>query len=149
MKAVTLNKLPSSRTSCECPACTQLSENGGDESSAAPHGSVGEGDEDDSPNDGNSLACIPGCSETELQRIAYSYRQQSLYCTVAGGSTTWVEAPGGGTFTPEVHIIVRSNISGDVETVLETFPGLHFPVTRSTTGTEGSCWQSTRAAPLV
>ena len=45
--------------------------------------------------------------------------------TVAGGSTTWVEAPGVGTFTPEVHITVRSNVSGDVETVLETFPGLH------------------------
>ena len=46
-------------------------------------------------------------------------------------------------------MIVRSNVRGDVETVLDTFPGLHFPVTRSTTGADGFCRLSDRAVLLV
>ena len=42
-----------------------------------------------------------------------------------------------------------SNVRGDVETVLDTFPGLHFPVTRSTAGADGSCRLSDRAVLLV
>ena len=48
------------------PFCTRLGEKGGDESSAAPHGSVGEGDGDDSPSDGinSGDSTIAGVSET-------------------------------------------------------------------------------------
>ena len=62
--------------------------------------------------------------------------------TVSGGSTPWKISGCG------VHITVISNVRGDVETVLDTFPGLHFPVTRSTVGypTELSFWSDRPAA---
>ena len=129
-----------------------MGEKGSDESSAAPHGSVGEGDEDDSPNDGsnsgdsngrgvgNSLARIPSCSTTGAEMAMNGVHipmAATVLTTEAGDSLTWVEVLGGGTFLSEVHITVRSNVSGDVESVLETLPGVHFPVPRSTTGAGG------------
>ena len=41
--------------------------------------------------------------------------------TVAGGTTVSEETPGSGTTALEVHTTVRSNVSGVLETVLETF----------------------------
>ena len=91
---------------------------------------------------GNPLACTPGCSTTgagvETNGVLVP-AAVPVGATVAGGSTTWVEAACGGTFTSEVHLTVRSNVSGDVETVQETFPGLHFPDTRSTIDAGGTC----------
>ena len=51
--------------------------------------------------------------------------------------------------TTEGHITVISNVRGDVETFLDTFPGMHFPVTRSTAGADGSCRLSDRTVLLV
>ena len=87
--ADTLNKLPSG-------------EEEGDESSAVPHGSVGEEDEDNSPNDesksedsdsrsvGNSLTFGSGCPTTGAGVATVSVlvsKPVTVLVTVPGGST--------------------------------------------------------------
>ena len=119
---------------------------------------MGEEDEDDSPNDGSksgdsaslgsvrkSLTFGSACPTTGAG-VATAGVLESKAGTVLA---TVPAAPGRRTPVPGVHITVRSNIRGDVETVLDTFPGRHFPVTRSTTGAGGSCQLSIRAVLLV
>ena len=101
---------------------------------------------------GNSLAS--GCPTTvagvAMAGVLIS-KPATILFTVYGGSTPWAakSAPGCKISGSGVHITVISNVRGDVETVLDTFPGLHFPVTRSTAGADGSCQLSDRAVLLV
>ena len=150
----TLSKLSELGLICDWPSFTQFGENDGGEFSAVPHGNVGEDDEDDHPNDGSNSEDSDRSSGEDFFDVSLSslplrpggVKTAVLVLTSATDIPTLSVRGSPPAFTPcciesgcGLQLTVMSTIRGEAETVLIIFPGLHFPVTKSTVGAESSC----------
>ena len=129
----------------------------GDSASTSAPGNVGEDDEDDGddhPSDDSnsedsdkspagdffdvSFPSLPPRTGSMTTGVLTLISVADILTLSVGGSTS--------AFTPcctksgsGLQLIILSTVRGEAETVLINFPGLHFPVTKSTVGAESLC----------
>ena len=122
-----------------------------------PHGNVGEDDEDDEddhPNDGSNseesdrspdgdfldlcLPSLPPRLGTVTDGVLVLTSAADILTVSVGGSTS-ATTPCCTESSSGLQVTVIFIVRGEVETVPITFPGLLFPVTKSTVGAESSC----------